>query len=105
VNCGIGTFAWRSLRPLGPIALDHQLPNGQGDYVRDRLKMNPVTQYIPVFIVTGMKDRMLERRMPAMGAAGFLNKPVDFEQFRAQLANHIDILTMPAPELASPAIC
>jgi CheY-like chemotaxis protein len=85
------------------ILLDYILPNGQGDYVLDRLKTNPVTKDIPVFVVTGTKDKMLERRMLAMGAAGFFLKPVNFDSLRQQLANHIDILAAPARPLAASA--
>lgn len=82
--------------PASAIVLDYNLPNGQGDYVLDRLKNNRVTQDLPVFVVTGVKDKMLQRRMLAMGAAGFLHKPVDFEALRQHLAAHIDILSAPA---------
>jgi response regulator RpfG family c-di-GMP phosphodiesterase len=68
------------------------MPNGQGDYVLDRLKSNPVTKDIPVFVVTGTQDKVLERRMRALGAAGYLQKPVDFDELRAQMSAYIDIL-------------
>jgi response regulator RpfG family c-di-GMP phosphodiesterase len=83
--------------------LDYNMPNGQGDYVLDRLKANPVTRDIPVFILTGTKDKMLERRMMAMGAAGYFYKPVDFDSLRRDLSRHIDILSAPAPPITAMA--
>lgn len=78
--------------PANAILLDYEMPNGQGDYVLGRLKDNPATQGIPVIIVTGVKDRMLERKMMYLGADSFLNKPVPFATIRDHLAKHISIL-------------
>ncbi len=72
------------------------MPNGEGDYVLARLKDNPVTKDIPVFVITGTRDRVLQRRMIALGAADFFEKPVDFEKLRARLADYIDILDLRA---------
>jgi CheY-like chemotaxis protein len=77
-------------RPADVILLDYELPNGQGDYILHRLRDNPVTRDIPVIIITGRKDRALERKMMNLGAARFLNKPLDFEVLLAELARHIE---------------
>ena len=73
------------------IILDYEMPNGQGDYVLGRLKDNPITRNIPVIMLTGKKDRFLERKLLGMGAARFFNKPVDFSDILDELRNHIDI--------------
>jgi response regulator RpfG family c-di-GMP phosphodiesterase len=78
--------------PASAILLDFNMPNGQGDYVLNRLKDNPVTKDIPVVVISGAKDKMLQRRMLAMGATAFLEKPVNFESLRSHLANYLDIL-------------
>ncbi|HEX5472134.1 MAG TPA: response regulator [Lacipirellulaceae bacterium] len=77
------------------ILLDFHMPNGQGDYILGRLKDNPVTRDIPVFVITGNRDKVLERRMLAMGAAAFFEKPIDFNRLRKRLANYINILESP----------
>jgi len=82
--------------PPKAILLDYHMPNGHGDYVFGRLKENPVTKEIPVIIITGVRDKWLERKMFGLGAAGFLNKPVQFSALRDELANFIDILAEPA---------
>ena len=85
------------------ILLDYQMPNGQGDYILRRLKDNPVTRDIPVIMITGIKDKMLERRVLAMGAKAYLVKPVDFEQLRKVLSEFMPLLRQPEitrPELA-----
>ncbi len=82
-------------RPASAILLDYNLPDGQGDYILGRLQDNPVTQSIPVILVTGMSDPTLRRRMLNMGAKAFFTKPVDFPRLRDALAQHIGILAAP----------
>jgi response regulator RpfG family c-di-GMP phosphodiesterase len=78
--------------PARVILLDFHMPNGEVDYILRRLQENPVIKAIPVFILSGTKDRVLQRRLIAMGADEFLEKPVDFKKLREKLADHIDIL-------------
>jgi CheY-like chemotaxis protein len=80
--------------PASAILLDFNMPNGQGDYILGRLKDNPVTRDIPVVVITGTRDKMLERRMLAMGATAFFVKPVGFDQLREHLSKYIDILDL-----------
>ena len=87
--------------PASAILLDFNMPNGQGDYILGRLKDNPVTKDIPVVVITGMKDKMLERRMLAMGATAFFVKPVSFDQLREHLSKYIDILGLTEGSLAA----
>lgn len=82
--------------PARAILLDYNMPNGQGDYILGRLKESPATRDIPVIVVTGARDKWLERKMVGLGAKSFLTKPVRFEVLRDELANHIDILAEPA---------
>lgn len=66
--------------PASAIILDYEMPNGQGDYVLNRLKDNAVTRDIPVIVLTGVQDKFLERRLLAMGASAFFNKPPKFDE-------------------------
>ena len=77
------------LHPASAIILDYEMPNGQGDYVIRRLKDNPVTKDIPVIVLTGMKDKFLERRLLAMGAVAFLTKPPNMQLLLTELNKHI----------------
>lgn len=79
-------------RPANVILLDYAMPNGQGDYVLDRLKDNAVTRDIPVIVLTGKHDRALERKMMNLGAARFMTKPFEFDELLAELRKHIDVL-------------
>jgi DNA-binding response OmpR family regulator len=82
--------------PADAIILDQQLPEGNGEYVLRRLKENPVTRDIPVIVLTGAKDRALERRMYGLGAAKFLTKPVDWDELWDELRRHIRLAPQPA---------
>jgi CheY-like chemotaxis protein len=82
-------------RPASAILLDYSMPDGQGDYILGRLKDNPVTNQIPVIVITGKSDKMLRRRMLNMGAKEFFTKPVRFERLRDALAQYVDILAEP----------
>ena len=88
---GTGGVRTALSHPASAIILDYEMPNGQGDYVLGRLKDNPITRHIPVFILTGRKDRFLERKMIGLGAERFFNKPVDFKELLEELRKHIDV--------------
>ncbi len=92
---GMEGYRMALTRPASAILLDYTMPDGQGDYILGRLQDNPVTQQIPVIVVTGNSDAMLRRRMLNMGAKEFFTKPVDFLRLRDALAKHIDILAEP----------
>jgi CheY-like chemotaxis protein len=82
--------------PPEAIILDHKMPGGDGDYVLRRLKENPVTQDIPVIVLTGHRDRALERTMYNLGAARFLIKPIAWDALWSELRRYVD----PCPTVA-----
>lgn len=82
-------------QPAKVIICDYEMPNGHGDYVLRRLKENPVTAEIPVVMLTGNKDRSVQRRLMALGAAAYFNKPVRFEVLRRELSQYVEILSEP----------
>jgi CheY-like chemotaxis protein len=59
------------------VVLDVGLPDGSGLFVLDRLKHEPRTRHIPVHVVSG--SDYAEKAM-AMGAVGYMLKPVAKEQ-------------------------
>ena len=83
-------------QPCSTILLDYNMPNGQGDYVLRRLKESPVTSDIPVVMITGVKDKSVERKVRGLGAAAYFEKPVKFEDLRHELSKYIDILAEPS---------
>ncbi|PHS11138.1 MAG: hypothetical protein COA78_10375 [Blastopirellula sp.] len=79
-------------QPADLIILDVDMPDGRGDYVLRRLKENIVTKDIPVIILTGRKDRALERKMLNLGAEKYFTKPYIFDDILEELLKHINIL-------------
>lgn len=86
------------------IVTDYVMPNGYGDYVIGRLKNHPLTQSIPIIVLSGRdaggrvadhKDYGLERQLQSLGADFLLTKPVDFDV----LLSHLQI-AMESPQSA-----
>src|ERR1700686_58891 len=79
-----GAFAHRSFdHPTKLVLLDLKLPKVDGMEVLKQIKSDPRTKTIPVVIMTSSKE---ERDLPAgynLGANSYIQKPVDFDQFRA----------------------
>jgi CheY-like chemotaxis protein len=79
-----GRFAQRSFEhPPKLVLLDLKLPKVDGMEVLKQVKSDPRTKTIPVVIMTSSKE---ERDLVSgynLGANSYIQKPVDFEQFRA----------------------
>jgi len=78
-----GAFTERSFDRLPKLVLlDLKLPKVDGLEVLKQVKSDPRTKVIPVVIMTSSKE---ERDLVAsyhLGANSYIQKPVDFEQFR-----------------------
>jgi CheY-like chemotaxis protein len=91
---GMAGYRLAFTQPASAILLDFNMPNGQGDYILSRLKDNPVTRSIPVVVISGARDKTLQRRLLAMAALAFFEKPVDFETLRNHLSQYVNILNL-----------
>jgi two-component system, response regulator len=78
-----GAFAHRSFEhPPKLVLLDLKLPKVDGLEVLKQVKADPRTRTIPIVIMTSSKE---ERDLVAgynLGANSYIQKPVDFDQFR-----------------------
>jgi two-component system response regulator len=83
-----GPHADRSFdRPPRLVLLDLKLPKIDGMEVLRRLKSDPRTQTIPVVILTSSKEERDLVQGYGLGANSYIQKPVDFDQFRATVKN------------------
>ena len=78
-----GVHAGRSFdRPPKLVLLDLKLPKVDGLDVLRRMKGDSRTQAIPVVILTSSKEERDLVRSYGLGANSYIQKPVDFHQFR-----------------------
>ncbi|MGZ3434698.1 MAG: response regulator [Gemmatimonadaceae bacterium] len=98
-----GDYEGRSQEPpLRVVVLDVKLPKVEGFEVLRELKADPRTRAIPVVILTSSNIEQDIARGYQLGANGYLQKPVDFDQFR-RTVRHMGIywLTMNEPPPSS----
>jgi two-component system response regulator len=85
------------------VLLDLKLPKVDGLEVLKQIKSDPRTKALPVVILTSSKQEQDLAQSYRSGANSYVQKPVDFEQFRAtlrQIGHYWMMLNEPPPELA-----
>jgi len=71
--------------PLRVIVLDVKLPKLDGFEVLREIKANSRTRLIPVVLLTSSNIDIDVARGYLLGANSYVQKPIDFEQFRATI--------------------
>jgi len=87
----VGTDGYRYalISEARAVILDYEMASGNGEYTLRRLKENPLTAHVPVIMLTGRRDKALERRMYNLGATRFFSKPVEWPQLWEELRGHL----------------
>jgi two-component system, response regulator len=79
-----GAYSHRSMtNPPRLVLLDLKLPKINGLQVLRELKSHPATKAIPVSILTASREEQDLVEGYRLGVNSYIQKPVDFEQFRA----------------------
>ena len=63
------------------IALDINMPGGTGVGALEKLKLNMKTSMIPVLVITASTDTQTSEKVQQIGAAEFMQKPLDVDAF------------------------
>ena len=71
------------------IICDIQMPHLDGYAVLNALKSNPEVSGIPVIAVTAMAMLGDGERLLAQGFDGYLSKPIEFDELKAELIEHL----------------
>jgi len=74
-------------QPPRLVLLDLKLPKVDGMEVLKRLKADPRTKAIPVVILTSSREERDLVNGYGLGANSYIQKPVDFDQFRETIKN------------------
>ncbi|HZQ25799.1 MAG TPA: response regulator [Terriglobales bacterium] len=83
-----GNYSDRSFeQPPRLVLLDLKLPKVDGMEVLKRLKADARTKTIPVVILTSSKEERDLINGYGLGANSYIQKPVDFDQFRETIKN------------------
>jgi two-component system response regulator len=102
-----GAFAHRSFdHPPKLVLLDLKLPKVDGLEVLKQIKSDPRTRTIPVVMMTSSKEERDLVSSYSLGANSFIQKPVDFDQFRDTVKSiglYWLVINQPVPALLASA--
>ena len=88
---GTGTFAGRDTSQLPQVVLlDLKLPKIDGLEVLKQIRLNPLSQLLPVVVLTSSNEEQDIITSYSLGANSYVRKPVDFTQF-VEAARHLGL--------------
>jgi two-component system, response regulator len=100
-----GSYAGRSpSEPPRLVLLDLKLPKIDGLEVLAEIRNNPTTRSVPVVVMTSSKEDCDVVASYKLGVNSYIQKPVDFEQFRAiiQQVGYYWLVVNQSPPPATP---
>ncbi len=76
---------------LDLVLTDLNMPRGAGNYLIGRLRSNPVTQSIPIVVLTAQRNMGVARDLERIGANAVLFKPLDMTSLLGALRRFVDL--------------
>ena len=87
------------------IITDLTMPDGEGSYLFRRLKQHPLTENIPVVVLTGQANPAVKRQLLSVGVAEYLLKPLVFNDLLGVLNRYIKPPMPPSPHRRAADAC
>ncbi len=89
--CASGKDAWSKITATLPDAIvtDLVMEGMDGAELCDKVKKNPVTNHIPVIILTSSSDENSQQRCADCGADRFFTKPISLDILKSAISNAI----------------
>jgi DNA-binding response OmpR family regulator len=86
------------------IILDMVMPDGSGNYIFGRLRAHPLTEKVPVLMLTGVNTPGVRRQMFGLGVDAYLTKPLDFIALLEHVRQYVPLCDpQPATKLCEDA--
>jgi DNA-binding response OmpR family regulator len=83
---------WQAIcREPDLVITDLRMPHGSGELVLECLRASPRTSFVPVIVLTGLRDPNLKGRVRRLGAAGYLLKPVSIRELLAEIRKYVEL--------------
>ena len=73
------------------IITDVRMSQGDGEDLLSCIKQNQATTHIPVIVLSGQRGGDTSARMTEMGAAAFLQKPMDGRLLIDEICKHVEM--------------
>lgn len=87
-----GTTGLEAVRTARPdlVLIDYMMPDMNGIEVATRLQADPGTERIPLVFLTAVGGEMVRAQAFALGAVGYLSKPVDNSTLLDEIRGHLE---------------
>ncbi len=79
------------------IITDLKMPDGEGNYVLGRFRGHPLTENIPIIVMTSNANPGVKRQMLGIGAEAYLTKPLVFDELLRELRQYLTLPREPQP--------
>lgn len=76
--------------PLDLLLLDIEMPGGNGFSTLDHIRILNNGKQLPVIFITGRKDLSSMKQCAAVGASGYIKKPIEKENLLRQIRSVLD---------------
>ncbi len=74
------------------IIIEMRTPDGDGNHLFRRFQSHPLTEGVPVIVLTSETNPAMRREMLSLGVAAYFLKPWDAQELLAEVAAHVPLV-------------